>query len=212
VAADRALEKPRERAAAGSVAQQRIDWPAIAGDVARALLGEPSSATRTELRYGRRGSLSVDVEYGRWHDFEAGEGGGVLDLVTRERGSRAAALAWLAAEGFIGQRDPAPRAAESRSERLAIETDNPTAARPCAAQPASREDSKRFARRIWTETRPLAGTVAERYLDARAVAHAADAPVLRYHPALSHPNAPGRLFRGCGGSGRLFRILLHRAR
>ena len=58
----------------------RIDWPAIAGDVAHALLGEPSSATRRELRYGRKGSLSVDIECGRWRDHEAGEGGGVLAL------------------------------------------------------------------------------------------------------------------------------------
>ena len=190
--ADRELERPRERAAAGSVAQQRIDWPAIAGDVARALLGEPSSATRTELRYGRRGSLSVDIERGRWRDHEAVEGGGVLALVERERGSRAAALAWLEAEGFIGRRDPALRAAEGHSERRAVETGNPTGARPCAAQPASRKDSRPFARRIWKTTRPLAGTVAERYLVERGVGHVAGAPALRFHPGLSHPNAPGR--------------------
>ena len=62
VAADRARKKPCGRSAAHSVPpvdsarNPSIDWPAIAGDVARALLGEPSSATRTELRYGRRGS------------------------------------------------------------------------------------------------------------------------------------------------------------
>ena len=198
VAADRAREKPCGRSAAHSVPpvdsarNPSIDWPAIAGDVARALLGEPSSATRTELRYGRRGSLSVDVEYGRWHDFEAGEGGGVLDLVTRERGSRAAALAWLEAEGFIGQRDPALRAAEGHSERRAVETGNPTGARPCATQPASRKDARPFARRIWKTTRPLAGTVAGRYLDARGVGHVAGASALRFHPALIHRNAPGQ--------------------
>ena len=193
VATDQALERPRERAAAGSVAQQRIDWPAIAGDVARALLGEPSSATRTELRYGRRGSLSVDIERGRWRDHEAVEGGGVLALVERERGSRAAALAWLEAEGFIGRRDPALRAAEGHSERRAVETGNPTGARPCAAQPASRASSRGIAaRRAWDKTRPLAGTVAERYLDARGVGHVVGAPALRFHSGLSHPSAPGR--------------------
>ena len=187
--ADRAQEKPCGRSAAhsvppvGSARNPPIDWPAIAGDVARALLGEPSSTTRREFRYGRRGSLSVDVECGRWHDFEAGEGGGVLDLVTRERGSRAAALAWLEAEGFIGQRDPALTHPESRSERRVVETGNPAAPRPCVAQPA---------RRIWTETRPLAGTFAERYLAERGVGHVASAPALRFHPSLTHRNAPGR--------------------
>lgn len=123
--ADRALERSRERAAAGSVAQQPIDWPVLMPAVAEALLGEPSSATRRELRYGRKGSLSVRLDTGQWFDHEAGEGGGVLDLVTRERGSRAAALAWLEAEGFIGQRDPALRAAEGYSERRAVKTGIP---------------------------------------------------------------------------------------
>ncbi|MDD9980873.1 MAG: toprim domain-containing protein [Gammaproteobacteria bacterium] len=169
-----------------------IGWPTIAADVARALLGEPSSCTRTELRYGRKGSLSVDVVRGRWHDFETGEGGGVLDLVTRERGSRAAALAWLEAEGFVAQRDPGARAAESRPGRPAVETGNLTGAKSCAAQPARRADSRRFARRIWKQTRPLAGTVAARYLGARGVGHVAGVPALRFHPGLSHPAAPGR--------------------
>ena len=191
--ADRALERPRERAAAGSVAQQPIDWPALMPAVAEVLLGEPTSRTRTELRYGRRGSLSVDIERGRWHDHEAGEGGGVLALVERERGSRAAALAWLEAEGFIGQRDPALKRPESRCEPRAVETGNPTTgARPCAAQPASREDTRRFARCVWEATRPLAGTIGEVYLEARGVGHVAGAAALRFHPGLSHPAAPGR--------------------
>ena len=165
--------------------------------VAEALLGEPNArmSTARELRYGARGSLAVHVggeRAGTWRDHEAGEGGGVLDLVTRERGSRAAALAWLEAEGFIGQRDPALTRPESRCKPRAVETSNPTGARPCVAQPARREDSRPFARRIWKATRPLAGTFAERYLDARGVGHVAGAPALRFHPGLSHPSAPGR--------------------
>ena len=203
VAADRALEKPRELAAAhsvpsgGSARNPSIDWPAIAGDVARALLGEPNArmSTAHEARYGTRGSLAVHVggdRAGTWYDFEAGEGGGVLALVERERGSRAAALAWLEAEEFIGQRDPALTRPESRSERHAVETDNPADAQPHAAESARREDSRRFARRIWKATRPLAGTVAEASLEARGVGNVAGAPALRFHPSLTHRTAPGR--------------------
>ena len=104
----------------------------------------------------------------------------------------AAALAWLEAEGFTRKRDPALTRAESYVERCAVET-NPTGARSCAAQPASRASSRGIAaRRVWDATRPLAGTVAERYLDAHGVGHVAGAPALRFHPGLSHPNAPGR--------------------
>ena len=56
--------------------------------VARALFGEPNRAmsSRTELRFGTNGSLSVDLRKGVWKDFESDEGGGVLDLVQRGTG------------------------------------------------------------------------------------------------------------------------------
>ena len=173
-----------------------IDWPGIAGTVARALLGEPSSRTRTELRYGRRGSLAVHVggeRAGTWHDFEAGEGGGVLDLLKRERRfDTAAALAWLDVEGFIerGPGRPALTRSESRCEPRAVDMGNGAVTH--AAEDARCEASRCFARRIWKATRPLAGTVAEAYLDARGVGHVAGVAALGFHPALSHPTAPGR--------------------
>ena len=43
------------------------------GPVARRLLGEPNRAlsTKTELRYGRNGSLVVNVKKDVWYDFQA---------------------------------------------------------------------------------------------------------------------------------------------
>ena len=55
-----------------------------------------------------------------------------------------------------------------------------------------RRDTRAAARRVWDATRPLAGTVAEAYLDVRHVGHIAGAPALRFAAALSHPTAPGR--------------------
>ncbi|MGZ8408134.1 MAG: hypothetical protein ACXWVJ_08925 [Caulobacteraceae bacterium] len=59
--------------------------------VAKALLGRPNPALSNEheWRYGTRGSLSIDLVKGVFHDHEAGEGGGVLDLIAREVGLRA---------------------------------------------------------------------------------------------------------------------------
>ena len=91
-----------------------------------------------------------------------------------------------------GSGRPALTRPESGCEPRAVETGKPTDAETRAAEDARREDSRRFARRVWMETRPIAGTVAERYLDARGVGHVASVAALRFHPALTHPTAPGR--------------------
>jgi hypothetical protein len=51
--------------------------------VALALLGEPNRrlSKAKELRFGTNGSLSVDLEKGRWFSHEAQQGGGVLALI-----------------------------------------------------------------------------------------------------------------------------------
>jgi RecA-family ATPase len=71
--------------------------------VARELLGEPNRAmsTKGELRYGSHGSLSVDLRKGTFYDHEAGEGGGVLDLIERVKG-----LHGRDREEWVGDRFP----------------------------------------------------------------------------------------------------------
>ena len=81
-----------------------IDFTFVMEMVARRLLGEPNAAMSNprELRFGSRGSLSVDVDGGRWFDHERGVGGGVLDLVRRETGrANGAAIDWLRDEGLV---------------------------------------------------------------------------------------------------------------
>ena len=70
------------------------DFIGIAPAVAGRLLGEPSSRSSRELRWGRKGSFRLKLDTGTWTDFEAGDGGGVLALVMREeRLDKAGALA-----------------------------------------------------------------------------------------------------------------------
>jgi predicted P-loop ATPase len=54
--------------------------------IAIEIMGKPNDAlsSKDELRWGNRGSFSVDTKKGTWHNHEAGEGGGVLDFL-RER-------------------------------------------------------------------------------------------------------------------------------
>lgn len=79
--------------------------------VATLLLGEPTERKAKELRYGARGSLSIDLESGVWHDHEANAGGGVLALIERETGNVGrAAVAWMEENGIVTANDnmPAP--------------------------------------------------------------------------------------------------------
>lgn len=80
-----------------------IDWPALAERVALELLGQPNVhlSRKHELRYGSRGAFAVNLNLGVWFDFESGDGGGVLDLVEREVGGRAAAFTWLKERGLL---------------------------------------------------------------------------------------------------------------
>ena len=178
-------------------ARPAIDFAALMPDVARALLGEPNArlSTARELRYGTHGSLAVHVggpHAGTWRDHEADAGGGVLALVEREAGARDSreAMAWLRDAGlldgagrYLADNELAGRDAPSKGRYR----------RDSALAPSSKpRDTTAAARRVWKATRPLPGTIAERYLHARGVGHVAVAPALRFAPALPHPQAPGR--------------------
>ena len=60
---------------------QQVDWIRIAPEVAKQLLGEPSSTSSEQLRWGRKGSMALNLSEGTFYDHEAGVGGGVIDLI-----------------------------------------------------------------------------------------------------------------------------------
>ena len=55
--------------------------------VAKAYWGEPNHKRGHTLRWGTHGSREVDLRKGTWFDFEANEGGGVVDLVRANEGA-----------------------------------------------------------------------------------------------------------------------------
>ena len=66
--------------------------------IARILLGEPNQrlSSKHELRFGNRGSVSIDLRKGTWFDHERGVGGGVLDLIEDRTGRQGKAqFDWL---------------------------------------------------------------------------------------------------------------------
>lgn len=100
-----------------STATAPQDYAHAIEGVARTLLGEPNArlSSRTDLRFGAKGSLSVDTQAGTWYDHEAQTGGGCLDLVEREGAAtdRRSAAEWLKRNGLIADRDAPPAPAKT---------------------------------------------------------------------------------------------------
>jgi len=163
-----------EHKANSSLAQAARDFARDMADVAERLFPQGRNralSTRTSWRYGKRGSLAIDIGKGVWHDHETGEGGGVLALIERETGLRGrAAVEWI---GSDIQHRPAPRQNFFTSRSFGD---------------ASDVGRKRAALKLWREAKPIDGTPAERYLrDIRRVAlPPAGADAIRYHPRVWH--------------------------
>jgi hypothetical protein len=83
-----------------SVADIAARLNARIADLARALFGEPNHAlsTKTQLRFGTKGSVAVEIDgpdTGKWFDHEAGVGGDGLELIRERRGvANGEACAW----------------------------------------------------------------------------------------------------------------------
>lgn len=144
------------------------DLTNLIGPVARILLGEPNKAlsTKRELRFGSHGSMSVDLRRGVWFDHSSGVGGGVLDLIERERGLHGRErFDWITRHGFQieQQAHAAPGAASSNKK------------------PDDDKDKVRRAGAIWREASDPAGTLVELYLTKRSVALPPDCTAVRFH-------------------------------
>jgi hypothetical protein len=115
---------------------QRIDFASLMAPVAARLLGEPNprlSRPPKELRYGNRGSLTIDPVAGRFFDHENNVGGGVVDFVKHQLGcDHSAAVSWLRREGFIPDRQP-PRPPETRLRVVRAEASAAESAAPNAS-------------------------------------------------------------------------------
>lgn len=90
-----------------------------AAAVGRELFGEPNKhlSTKDELRFGKNGSMSVDLIKGTFFDHEEKVGGGVLWAISKETGRpNGEAVDWLREHGFyIEDRDDRPQAGSNRN-------------------------------------------------------------------------------------------------
>jgi len=81
---------------------------------------EPTSRHKggNELRFGSKESLSIDLEQGRWFDFENQKGGNILEFVMDQAGldSKAKAMKWLEDKGIKPKSEPPKQIKGSRKE------------------------------------------------------------------------------------------------
>jgi putative DNA primase/helicase len=143
-----------------------------AADIYPAILGEPNRAlsTRRELRFGRRGSISVALtgsKAGLWHDHENDLGGDVIALLMQER--------------RIDFRTAVQQAGEMVRIPLTVP---PSAANDDGAEMRRRQ---RIALEIWEASKDPAGTPVEAWLRSRGLDLPDDAAgrAIRFHPYLS---------------------------
>jgi putative DNA primase/helicase len=161
----------------------RVISTALAAQIealAESLLGKPTQRLGNELRYRRKGSLSVAVrgdKRGSFYDHERGEGGDALELVRQVNGGTVSdAMRW--ARDWLGV-DPCTRPAAAPTTQDAREV-------------STQDEAGRIERAlaIWGETVPLFGTAAEEYLRGRRIAPSEIVTDLRFHP--NCPAGPGK--------------------
>ena len=137
------------------------DFAQLMPDVARALLGEPNPKLTKgdKWRYRNRGSLSVDVKEGRWHDFEAVRGGGVLELVQRElQTDKRGAIQWLRDNGHLPESPPRrnmghfKRRSNRPTRQHRAKADR---AKPPAPAPAKESETALYAKRLWGQSKKI---------------------------------------------------------
>jgi Toprim domain len=156
--------------------------------ILRAVLGEPNKAmsTKTALRYGESGGLSVNLTKGVFFDHKTGENGGMLALLVHLGHAKTTgeAAQWLRDQGYLSADYIA------KSHEVAIKE----AIQALDHEEARRRRNKNAARLIWETGQPLQGSPAQTYLIRRAIPEAAFAKCadLRFVPACPlHPYGKG---------------------
>jgi hypothetical protein len=118
------------------------------GDLARYLVGEPTAASKRELRWGRHGSFSVALtSKNARRDHETNDAGDMLALIMRERRCDFANALKFGRE-FVGNHS------SYRSQPRRADQEQPP-------------DATEAARQIWRESIDPHGSPVERYLASR---------------------------------------------
>ncbi|MCX7121715.1 MAG: AAA family ATPase, partial [Gammaproteobacteria bacterium] len=130
-------------------------------EIARNILGEPNHSLSNDInwRYGSKGSLSVVVDgdkAGYFHNFETGEKGGMITLLMSElRLPFKEALEH--ASNLLGGANLTKQSAPAQEKLPPIKTI------------VGSEKKQEYINKLISQSKPLVGTIAEKYLQGRAI-------------------------------------------
>ena len=139
--------------------KSRLDERAI--DLCCELFGKPTRRTHWELRWGKRGSVSLLIKGGRayFHDFEGGTGGSLLDAIMFAYGLEFRDTITWARRWLGDEPDTPPNSPRRRPKPKPIKVDD------------EEEKRKAQAAGMWEAGTYVEGTIAETYLrDNRSIA------------------------------------------
>ncbi|HAT6349346.1 TPA: conjugative transfer relaxase/helicase TraI [Legionella pneumophila] len=143
--------------------------------VIESLLGQPNQAlsSKTEYRYGTHGSLSLCLsgeKRGVWHNFETKEKGNMLHLIQKTLNLNFKESLEYAAK-LTG---------DDLKERIKIASKNPNNFQ--VKDTYKKRKTSDYGLQLARESKPISGTIAERYLKEIRKIHNVSGENIRFHP------------------------------
>lgn len=160
-----------------------------AESVAAHYLGQPKKQGAGQWRYGdKKGSLFVTVagqKQGYWYDFQTAEGGDMLSLISHSTGKNFKDTLLEAAQFLGGESRYLSNQSSLTPEQIAHRAQKHQ--QVAANEEALKAKKLQHVREIAEGTKPIKGTLAERYLkEHRRIMQPLNSDNLRFHPALKN--------------------------
>ena len=151
-----------------------------AEQVAIKLLGKPKARAGHTLKFGsNQGSLHVEIageRQGLWYDFQEGKGGHLFNLI-QEKCQGNIAKTIETAHQLVGG-DVLYQSGPEKSATTSVVQKN------CSASNERQQLRIQHARKLFTESQPIRGTLGERYLSQHRGITQILSKDLRFHPAV----------------------------
>lgn len=159
-------KEPKERAGLKVSGQQHYKQPKVSAEelnqqliqhmetLAVTLLGDHNHSLKNgnNIRYGTKGSLSINLNTGLWFNFESGEKGNALQLISAQNGYVDFKDTLAFARDFLNYKDDIQplHPVKEISEKKTLKVSG---------------NKKEYAMKLYKESLPIKGTLAERYLN-----------------------------------------------